>query len=148
MANTQDNINIVKKLFETYNKNDSSQLSLLDSIFSNDIQFHDPVVPEVKSGIPSVKQLENNYIKSFPNKKVKIDSVTAAENLVTMRWTCSGTHKGIYQNNPATNREFKISGISIFRFENGKIKEVWQNWDKFGLMEQLGLLHVAHPAHA
>jgi len=31
-----------------------------------------------------------------------------------------------------------VSGLTISKLENGKIVEEYQNWDTFGLMQQLG----------
>jgi predicted ester cyclase len=38
----------------------------------------------------------------------------------------------------ATNREVKISGITITRIRNGQIVEGWDNWDRLGPMRQIG----------
>ena len=40
---------------------------------------------------------------------------------------------------PATNRSANVSGVTVDRFQNGKIVESWVNWDSAGLMQQLGI---------
>ena len=47
---------------------------------------------------------------------------------------------------PATGKHVTLTGITIDRFEDGKIAEGWTNWDTFGMMQQLGA--VAEPANA
>jgi predicted ester cyclase len=41
---------------------------------------------------------------------------------------------------PATGKKIKIDGMTIFRFEAGKISEEWSVWDMLSVMRQLGLL--------
>ena len=33
----------------------------------------------------------------------------------------------------------EVTGITIDRFENGKIVESWEQWDASGFMQQLGI---------
>jgi predicted ester cyclase len=37
-----------------------------------------------------------------------------------------------------TGKQVTVSGITISRLEGGKIVEEFQNWDTFGMMQQLG----------
>lgn len=145
MASKTNNVSLVQKYFDCCNKNDPNQLNTFDSLFASNVQFHDPAQSsKTSSGVQGLKQQETNYIKAFPNKSAKIDAIFGIEDRVVVRWTCSGTNSGPYNNMPPKNKNFKISGISIYRIANDKITEVWQNWDHFGLLEQLG--QVQQPA--
>ena len=43
-----------------------------------------------------------------------------------------------------TNRaSATFSGVNIFRFENGKVAEIWNHRDDLGLMEQVGAMIYA-----
>lgn len=136
----QENINLVRKLFDFFNKNDINNLSGFDTVLSADVQLHDTAMKNAKSNLQAYKQAEKGYIEAFPNKVSKIDNVFAMEDQVVVRWTVTGTNKGQYQGNAPTNNDFKISGISIYRIANNKITEIWQVWDRYGLLEQLGII--------
>jgi predicted ester cyclase len=41
----------------------------------------------------------------------------------------------------ATYQQIKISGISIYRINQGKIAEIWISWDRLSLMQQVGIIH-------
>jgi predicted ester cyclase len=41
---------------------------------------------------------------------------------------------------PATGKSITMTGIEIFRIENGKIAELWGEANLLGLMQQLGIL--------
>lgn len=144
---TQDNINLVRRLFDFFNKNDVAHMNECDQLVSSNIQIHDPAATNAKSGKQGFIQLETGYTKAFPNKKIKIDNMFSTDDQVVVRWTCTGTHRGQYQGIAPTNKEFKIQGISIYRVTNGRISEIWQVWDHYGLLEQLGELRIAHAVH-
>jgi len=51
-----------------------------------------------------------------------------------------GTHREDLMGLRATGRKFKVSGISIIRFEHGKAVEEWIEEDRLGPMRQLGVV--------
>lgn len=50
--------------------------------------------------------------------------------VVCTRWSSTAKHS-------STGKELKITGISILRFEGGHLVEGWQNWDQYGMLQQL-----------
>jgi predicted ester cyclase len=50
--------------------------------------------------------------------------------MVCMRWSSTATHT-------ATGKPLQVTGISILRFKDGRLVEGWQNWDQYGMMQQL-----------
>jgi predicted ester cyclase len=41
---------------------------------------------------------------------------------------------------PASGKEVQLTGISIYRIEEGKIAQEWTVEDQFGLMQQIGAI--------
>jgi predicted ester cyclase len=39
-----------------------------------------------------------------------------------------------------TFKQLAVTGISIYRFSEGKIAEIWISWDRLSLMQQLGVV--------
>lgn len=142
---TQQSLTLIKRLFdEVYTK---GNLNLIDELVATNVRRHDPARTEHETGIQAFKELERIYKQAFPNKKLKIDDIMAVDDKVVVHWTCTGTHKGDLEGIPATNRDFKITGITIYRLANGKITELWQNWDRLGLLEQIGEVERASALH-
>jgi steroid delta-isomerase-like uncharacterized protein len=139
----QQNISLIRKLFDFYNKNDPNNLNIFDEILAPNLQFHDPAQPNTKNGLDTLKQAEKGYIKAFPNKKTSIDDIFATEDRVAVRWTSKGSQKGEFHGNAPTNQEFTISGISLYRISNNKITDIWQIWDRQGLMDQISKSQMA-----
>lgn len=135
----QQNINTVKKLFdEVYTK---GNISSMDQFFSSDVKLHDPAIASFKGGLAALKERETMYKNAFPNKTLKIEQILATEdNRVVVYWTAQGIQKGTLQDIPASGKSFRISGISIYTFQNNKITDINQNWDRLSLLEQIGAI--------
>jgi steroid delta-isomerase-like uncharacterized protein len=136
-ANKQ-HIELLNNLYENiYSK---GNLTNIDQYFISDVLFHDPAATHMKKGLQGLKELENKYKSAFPNKVTKINQLwETLDDSIIIHWSCQGTHKGTYRDIPPSGKNFKISGISIYKFSGNKICEVNQQWDQLGLLEQLGL---------
>lgn len=141
---SNENIKLVRKLYEFYNFNDLNKVNEVDEFFLPNVKLNDPAYPHAKSGLQAIKDAEIDYIKAFPNKVTTIDSIIAVDDQVVVRWTSEGDYKGPFHGFAPTNKQFEISGISIYRIENKKIAEIWQQWDRYGLLDQIGELKAAH----
>ena len=49
---------------------------------------------------------------------------------------------------PPTNKSCTVSGMTINRFENGKIVEGWASYDTLGMLQQLGIVPAPQAAGA
>ena len=78
--------------------------------------------------------------RSFaPDLSVKPDRIVADGDLVFVLWTARGTNTGEGNGLPATGRHVEGRGMTLWRIENGKIKEEWSEFDQAELLRQLGL---------
>ena len=75
---------------------------------------------------------------AFPDIKIKIEDAFGANDQVALRWSAIMTHTGEQLGRAPSNREVRISGITITRMRDGRIVEGWDNWDQLGLMKQIG----------
>ncbi len=75
---------------------------------------------------------------SFPDIKVEVEDVFAADDKVVLRWSGVMTHSGDAPGLPASGKTVRSRGITIARFVDGRIVEGWDNWDQLGMLEQIG----------
>ena len=54
--------------------------------------------------------------------------------------TAYGKHEGELFGIPRTGKDIRVSGIAIWRIEDGKIVEHWHETNQLGLMQQLGVI--------
>ena len=83
------------------------------------------------------RSLETLYA-AFPDARVTIDDMVAAQQTVVTRMTWTATHRGAFMGIPARGRRVTWTAISIIRFSSGKIAQAWVNQDDLGLLEQIG----------
>jgi predicted ester cyclase len=65
------------------------------------------------------------------------DQIAEGDEVVT-RWTGRGTHQGELFGVAPSGNQVELSGITISRFEGGKIAEDWTNSDTLSMMQQIG----------
>ena len=78
--------------------------------------------------------------RALPDMRVKVNQAVAERDLVAIFWTASGTNTGEGMGFPATGRQITVNGMTLFRFEAGKISEEWSVFDMLSAMRQAGLL--------
>lgn len=145
MAAANNYSNVAKSFFEeVYSK---GNVNYCDEVLAKNIRLIDPSAPDFRGGVQGFKDRESAYHKAFPGKVAKIDEIYESGDNVIVKWTVSGKHKGDLPSIPATGSNINVSGITIFKFEGGKIAEITQAWDRLGLLEQIGQVQ-AKTAHA
>ncbi|MGJ8620018.1 MAG: ester cyclase [Methylophilaceae bacterium] len=98
---------------------------------------HNPLVPQ---GLTGFKNFFADWFKAVPNWKYTVDKLVAEGDTVWAYGTYSGTQTGGWLGIPATNKDYSIHAVDIFRIENGKLAEHWDVLDTYGLFKQLGVL--------
>ena len=120
--------------------NDGS-LELVDQLVAPDAVNHDPATPpelRALSGPEVFKRTVGMYRSAFPDVRMIVDDVIAADDKVVLRWHSEGTHRGELAGLAPTGVRGTVTGISIDRWKDGKIVESWVEWDNLGLARQIG----------
>src|SRR5262249_8005241 len=97
-----------------------------------------PTIPAARPGPEGAREYATLYRGAFPDLHMDIDDQVGEDDLVVTRWTLTGTQNGAFGDIPATGRPIRVKGITIYRFDKGKVAEEWMNWDALGLLQQLG----------
>ena len=126
----------------------TGNVAMFDEIFAPDIIFHPDWGPASR-GIESHKQGPTIWRTAFPDFHATIEDIFAEGDKVVVRWTVRGTHRGNLELGlmgmtvPPTGKQISFAGMDIFHFRGGKIVELWRNWDRAGLFQQLGVVPPA-----
>jgi steroid delta-isomerase-like uncharacterized protein len=117
-----------------------SRFELLSELLDEKVVWHDPLLPsgEVR-GINGFRNVLEMFRKAFPDLRITIQDLFASKDRVTTRFVINATHIGELMDIPGTGKHVQVSGISIIRFEHGKMVEEWIEEDGLGLMRQLGV---------
>ena len=107
--------------------------------------FHHPDVvahslaPE-PLGLNGLKQFYAELWQAFPDLHIEIEDLIGDGDRVAWRLIVTGTHEGEFKGVSPTGKRVKFAAGYIFRVENGKIVERWTNFDRLGLLVQLGAI--------
>ena len=111
----------------------------IDEFYAADFVNVDPSSPEVKN-LEQFKQWVAGMNAGFPDEQVSIEDMVAEGDKVVKRWSVKATHTGEFMGIPPTNKKTNMSGITIYRIVDGKVKECVWSYDTYGFMVQLGVI--------
>jgi DNA-binding CsgD family transcriptional regulator/predicted ester cyclase len=136
----EKNIQLVRCLFEKQASQDDT--SLYDQLFALEVKLYGPASGHMIKGLSALKKVDQGYHRTYPGAKFHIEQIFGYQDEVVVRWTCKGTYKEGYKGIKPKKKEFCIWGLSIYRIRKGKIQEIRQFWDRLGILEQIGEIHV------
>ena len=134
---SEENKTVVRRIIEEHwnNKNEA----LVSELFASDVSLDTP--DGVLTGLEGASSLLQAYSTAFPDFRLIIDDLFADGNQVVFRWTFTGTNHGPLAGTAATGRHVSLPRcIGIFRLDGGKVNQGHLAWDKYALLQQLGVI--------
>lgn len=75
---------------------------------------------------------------AFPDQRFDIQALIAEGGDVVMTWLWTGTHRGDLPGFPATGKPIRMSGATLYRFDDeDRLTGHWQITDRLGVYQQL-----------
>jgi predicted ester cyclase len=105
----------------------SGALDRLDEYIAVDVIHHDPYDPFGADGLAGMKKLIRKNRDLYPDLQISIEDQIAEGDKVATRWIASMTQNG---------KRVTLRGVTIDRFDDGKIVEAWRCMDLLGLRQQ------------
>jgi steroid delta-isomerase-like uncharacterized protein len=133
---TEENKTIVRRFFEEGPSR--GNMSAANELLASNFDLHTPL-PSAP-GIQGINDVITTCRAAFEHLNVTVEDMVAEGNKVTARFTARGIHKGQFMGLPPTGKPITMTGIEIFRIDNGKIAELWGEANLLGLMQQLGIV--------
>jgi predicted SnoaL-like aldol condensation-catalyzing enzyme len=110
---------------EVWNK---SRREAIDEMFPEDCVVHDGSAEY--RGPAEFKRFYDALRAQLSDVRVTPLETISEGDMVCMRWSSTARES-------TSAKHIEVTGISIFRFENGRLVEAWQNWDQHGMLQQL-----------
>jgi steroid delta-isomerase-like uncharacterized protein len=92
------------------------------------------------AGLREDQEAVRGWRKAAPDLVMTVDQMIAEGDKVCVLWTGRGTNTGEGNGLPATGKHVEMRGITLWRLQDGKIREEWSEFDMLGLLRQTGLL--------
>ncbi len=135
---TEDNKALIRRFFELGPS--SGDMKSANALLSPNFALHTPL-PSAP-GIQGINDVITACRAAFEHLNVTVEDMVAEGDRVAARFTARGIHNGSFMGLPPTGKPVTMTGIEIFRIENGRIVELWGEANLLGLMQQLGIISL------
>lgn len=137
----QDNIAVVRALFDAFDRGDLERAS---ATVSEDFQLVDVATGQTFSGPAGAREWLQTFRTAMPDAGTEIVSVLADGPRVATEHIGRGTHNGRFVTPagtiPATGRRVELRIAELYELRDGKITRLLAYYDSGTLLRQLGLL--------
>ncbi|HEY6950400.1 MAG TPA: ester cyclase [Nitrososphaeraceae archaeon] len=126
---------IVRRLANTFNDPQTRESSYF-KFYDDSLIIHGfpPNLPTNKKGF---QEFIYSLWSAFPDIRIIFEDLIIEGNKVAGRYYLTGTHKGEFLGISATDKQFKVNGMTIFSFHGEKVAERWNIVDIVSLTGQL-----------
>ena len=127
---------LVRQVIEViWNRGD---LDAADKLFAPAYVNHYGLIADLVLGPEAVKISAALYRLAFPGLQVSVEEVSTVEDTVVLRWKAR-THPDTLGGGALASNHKSLTGITRCRITAGKIVESWTEWDRIGVLRELGI---------
>lgn len=77
--------------------------------------------------------------QAFPDLSMNVEKMLVRGEFAAVRMTFTGTHSGTWEGARPTGKQVTMDLMMFFRFENGRLAEIWEVDEQLRFRKQLGL---------
>lgn len=133
-ANSADGTPVAQRLQAAYSAGDMAGLT---DILAPDAVVHMPPIPDIV-GIDAYRAAIADLRDALPNATLTFNDLSASGEQIVAQYTITGTHTGpSVAFGPPTGKAAAFTGVMVAHTQDGKITELWDYADHFGLSLQL-----------
>jgi steroid delta-isomerase-like uncharacterized protein len=137
----QENKAIVQRILSEFWQ--KGNVAVLDELLAADCINHEQSNPELR-GKEACKQWATDVRvanrQGFPDFEITVEDMVAEDDKVVKRFVFQGTHSGQFAGIPPTGKRVTMRGITLYRLTQGRVSEIYWNYDVFGLLQQVGAI--------
>lgn len=131
-----DNKQVVREMTDAIN---DREFDRLDSLVATNVRRHSAATPGVKvENLEDFKAFLKQDLAVCPDAQQEVNLILAEGDLVAVHATYVGTQTGAMGPFPPSGRTVEIPFVGILRIEEGKVAEIWVEWDNLNALGQLG----------
>ena len=136
MAGEAENVQVVTSMIEAVNQRD---FDALETYISANVVRHSAATPGVKvSNLEEFVEFLKGDLAVCPDAQQEVEIIFGSGDKVAVRATYVGTQTGAMGPFPPSGKRLELPFMGILRLEEGKIVEMWVEWDNMNALTQLG----------
>jgi steroid delta-isomerase-like uncharacterized protein len=134
---TEENKALVRRLFEeAWNK---GNLEVSDELMASDCVLHYRGTVFPVNG-DAGKAVVAAWRTAFPDFQFFFEDCIAEGDKVVLRIPFHATHQGKFFGIAPTSKQISVTEMLIARIQDGKVAEMWEEYDQLGMLQQLGAI--------
>ena len=121
---------------EVWNK---KNFQVFDKIIHPDFQYNDPIYPNVKSK-DEYKAFISRIQTTSPDTNYEMIDIIVENEKVVVLYSWTGPPVEELGGVPPTGKKLEHKGVAIYYFDNDQVIKIWDIWDRFSILKQLGII--------
>jgi steroid delta-isomerase-like uncharacterized protein len=138
---SQDNVKVVRSLYEYYGRKD---IEAAAALVSDDFEWIVMPFGQTVTGQEGFKQMFGGFGIPFPDSTINVKNSVDGGDCVVMEYDFAGTHNGPLTTPageiPATGKPINIPGCEVYQLRHGKIVRLHTYFDVPTMMQQIGFM--------
>jgi steroid delta-isomerase-like uncharacterized protein len=114
------------------------------ALFTKDLVYRDVAMGVTNRGEAELRAFGERLFTAFPDITFEVRSSFTNGYRGTAEWIMRGTHLGDMSGVPATGKAIEICGVSVFEFDEDRIRCCSDYWDMARFLRDLDLMPT-HP---
>ena len=115
------------------------RVDLVDEYFTEDFVNHDPQ-EGFGGGREALREVVEAIRAGLSDIRAEATHILVDGEYVAVRWVVDAVHTAELFGAPPTNNRATVDGISIYRFEDGRVAEEWARMNDVAFMKAVGMI--------
>ncbi len=134
MAEAAPNTGIIRRFEQAFRAADRATI---DELADPGLADHNPA-PGHEPTLAGFKEKVASFKAMFPDLVEELQDVVASGDTVATRWVVTGSLQQDFMGIPATGQPIRVEGMNFYRLRDGRVTDVWTQFDAVAMMQQLG----------
>ena len=109
----------------------------IDELCHPGLVDHNPA-PDEEPTLAGFKQKVALFKAIFPDLEEDLRDVVASGDTVATRWVLTGSQRQDFMGIQACGQAIRVEGMNFYRLKDGRVTDIWTQFDGVTLMRQLG----------
>jgi len=131
-----NNLEIITRFEHAFRAGD---LATIDALSDPGLVDHNPA-PGHEPTLAGFKQKVAGFAAIFPDLEEDLQDIIASGDTVATRWVVTGSQQEDFMGIPPTGQTIRVEGMNFYRLKDGRVTDIWTQFDGVSLMQQLGAM--------